>query len=101
MNIPISPELGILLLVLFIGYMLYTNREVIRTRSTRGGQAFFVGIVLTEVAIIVGSRAVVPPVLAGVIDRSSALYDLVDVGVFIALVFGVLAVGRKIKERIA
>jgi hypothetical protein len=83
MSIPISPEVGVLLLVLFIGYMLYA------------------GVVLAEVGMIVGSRFVVPPVLGEVIGRDSGLYDLVDIGVFLAILFCVLALGRRLKARIA
>lgn len=83
MSIPISPEVGVLLLVLFIGYMLYA------------------GVVLAEVGMIVGSRFVVPPVLGEVIGRDSGLYDLVDIGVFLAILFGVFALGRRLKARIA
>ena len=83
MSIPISPEVGVLLLVLFIGYMLYA------------------GVVLAEVGMIVGSRFVVPPVLGEVIARDSGLYDLVDIGVFLAILFGVFALGRRLKAQIA
>lgn len=101
MSIPTSPEVSVLLLVLFIGYMLYANRKGIKTRSTQVAKTLYAGVVLAEVGMIVGSRFVVPPVLGEVIARDSGLYDLVDIGVFLAILFCVLALGRRLKAQIA
>lgn len=81
--------------------MLYANREGIKTRSTQVAKTLYVGVVLAEVGMIVGSRFVVPPVLGEVMGRDSGLYDLVDIGVFLAILFGVFALGRRLKARIA
>ena len=64
-------------------------------------KTLYAGVVLAEVGLIVGSRFVVPPVLGEVIGRDSGLYDLVDIGVFLAILFGVFALGRRLKARIA
>ena len=73
MSIPTSPEVSVLLLVLFIGYMLYANREGIKTRSTQVAKTLYAGVVLAEVGMIVGSRFVVPPVLGEVIESANCV----------------------------
>ena len=43
---------------------------------------------------------VVPPVLGDMVGRESGLFDLLDIGVFVALALAVFAVGRRVKEGI-
>ncbi len=100
MNIPITPEVGLLLVGLIFVGMLYTNREGILTRSTVVGKMLYAGVILVEIGLIVGERFFVPPILA--VGLGSGYFaHLVDIGVFVAFMLAVFAVGKRVKERIA
>jgi hypothetical protein len=101
MDIIISPEIGLLLLCIFTGYLFYINKEGFLSRSSALSKVLYGSVIVLEVGLIVGSRFVVPPLLESFVDSESALYDFIDIAVFVALVFAVFGLGRNLQTRIA
>ena len=100
MGISISPQIAIGLLIVFLVYIFFINRNNIRSRSSSRNKILYSLVILIEVLLIVGSRLLTPRILRSVIGDSS-LYDITDLVVFFIVFYVVFKAGQKVKKSIS
>lgn len=86
MSIPLTPEVALGLLLLFAGFIFYSYRELFSALPNFKSKVLLSIMLLGMIGISIGSRFITPN-LVRTFAPSGALYTVLDLAVFLGILF--------------
>lgn len=87
MAIVFSKSVLVIVVILFTGIFFFMNMKLIKSLSLTKSKVLISSLILAEVALLFGSRILIPFILRYFIDTKTFIYNIADLILFIVIIY--------------